>query len=78
MHGKKEPQGVGGGVEGRKGNLSGENKRTLAELIQERNKGVAPVKAGLKGTICTKLFTSALFVITNIRNSQNTKVQAIQ
>ena len=51
---------MGGSVEGRKGNLSGENKRTLAELIQERNTGVAPVKVGLKGTICTKLFIQGI------------------
>ena len=31
-----------------------------------------------QGKVCTKLFTSALFVTTNIRNSQNAKVQAIQ
>ena len=47
-------------MEGRKGNLSGENKRTLAELIQERNKGVAPKKEGLKGTVCTKLFIQGI------------------
>lgn len=47
-------------MEGRKGNLSGENKRTLAELIQERNKCVAPDKAGLKGKVCTKLFIQGI------------------
>lgn len=50
-------------MEGRKGNLSAENKRTLAALIQEnqeRSKGVAPDKAGLKGRVCTKLFIQGI------------------
>lgn len=47
-------------MEGRKGNLNAENKRTSAALIQGRSKGVAPDKAGLKGRVCTKLFIQGI------------------